>query len=116
MFATPSTNSHTSQETVCRFLEELDQSKSRYATTSLGQRISLLESCARGLSEIAKEWVDLACHAKGIPAGSPHRAEEVFAGPVAALRYLRLLAQSLRDIESIGKPRLPGNAYQADDG
>ncbi len=62
------------------------------------------------------EWVDLACRAKGIPLRGPHQAEEVFAGPVSTLRYLRLLAQSLRGIETAGMPRLPGRAYAGPEG
>ena len=54
--------------------------------------------------------------AKAIPPGSPQRAEEVFAGPVATLRYLRLLVHSLRGIETTGMPRLPGKAYLGPEG
>jgi hypothetical protein len=110
------TDRRTSVERVCRFLEELDQSKRRYAETSVRERIALVEACAEGVTEIAPEWVDSACRAKAIPAGSPHRAEEVFAGPVATLRYLRLLAHSLQGIESTGMPRLPGRAFQGPEG
>ncbi len=53
---------------------------------------------------------------KGIPSDSPQRAEEVLAGPVATLRYLRLLVHSLRAIETTGAPTLPGKAYQGPDG
>ncbi len=110
------TDQRTSVERVGRFLEELDQSKQRYAETSLRERIALVEACAEGVTEIAPEWVDSACRAKAIPPGSPHRAEEVFAGPVASLRYLRLLAHSLQGIESTGLPRLPGRAFQGPEG
>ena len=36
------------------------------------------------------------------------RSEEVLAGPVSALRYLRLLINSLRDLEKTGNVQLPG--------
>jgi hypothetical protein len=107
---------HTSTEQVCGFLEELDKSKRRYAGTSVSQRISLADRCAEEVVKVAREWVDAACQAKAIPPDSPHRAEEVFAGPVATLRYLRLLVKSLREIETRGIPRLPGKAYQGPDG
>ena len=80
------------------------------------KRISLAERCAEGVVKVAQEWVEVACRAKAIPPDSPHRAEEVFAGPVATLRYLRLLIHSLREIETTGMPRLPGKAYQGPDG
>ncbi len=102
----------TSVERVCQFLEELDRSKRRYAETSIRQRIKLVEACAEGVAEVAPQWVDAACRAKGIPAGSPYRAEEVLVGPVATMRYLRLLAHSLRAIETTGLPALPGKVVQ----
>jgi hypothetical protein len=116
MSSAQSTEKHTSTEQVCRFLEELDRAKRRYAETSVRRRILLAESCAEEVAKAAPEWVDLACQAKAIPPGSPQRAEEVFAGPVATLRYLRLLAHALRGIETRGLPRLPGKAYRAADG
>ncbi len=116
MSSAQSTEKHTSTEQVCRFLEELDRAKRRYAETSVHQRISLAERCAEEVAKAAPEWVDLACQAKAIPPGSPQRAEEVFAGPVATLRYLRLLVHSLRGIETTGMPRLPGKAYRGPDG
>jgi hypothetical protein len=116
MLPTQSTEKQASTEQVCRFLDELDKSKRRYAETSVRQRVALVERCAEGVVKIAPEWVDAACQAKAIPPGSPYRAEEVFAGPVATLRYLRLLAFSLRGIETVGIPRLPGKAYQGPDG
>ncbi|MCY2994614.1 MAG: aldehyde dehydrogenase [Planctomycetota bacterium] len=116
MSSAQSTEKHTSTEQVCRFLEELDRAKQRYAETSIHQRISLAERCAEEVEKVASEWVDLACRAKAIPLGSPQRAEEVFAGPVAALRHLRLLVHSLRGIEATGMPRLPGKAYLGPEG
>jgi acyl-CoA reductase-like NAD-dependent aldehyde dehydrogenase len=112
----PSAEKHTPTEQVCRSLEELDLSKRRFAETSVRQRIAIAERCAEGVAKVAVEWVDAACQAKSIPPGSPQRAEEVFVGPVAALRYLRLLVHSLRGIETTGMPRLPGKVYQGPDG
>ena len=64
-----STEKHTSTEQVCRFLEELDKSKRRYAETSVQQRISLAEKCAEGVAKVAPEWVDLACSSQGDTSG-----------------------------------------------
>jgi hypothetical protein len=94
----------------------LSESKGRYAQTSARERISLAEACAEGVVRIAHQWVDAACRAKAIPENSPHRGEEVFAGPVAALRDLRLIVDSLRGIETTGTPQLPGRVYRGADG
>ena len=110
------TQKQTPNEQIGRFLEELDRSKEHYAQTSVRQRIALAERCAEGVAEIAPQWVDAACQAKSIPDGSPQRAEEVFAGPVATLRFLRLLVHSLRGIETAGIPRLPDGVHEGQDG
>jgi hypothetical protein len=77
-------------------------------TNPLEQRIQLIDRCADGVGSVARQWVESACSAKQIPTDSPARAEEITAGPIATLRFLRLLAQSLRDVAQRGKPRLPG--------
>jgi hypothetical protein len=74
---------------------------------SLGERISLLEDCLARVVRLAPEWVESACQAKGIPSGSPFRAEEVAAGPVATARHLRLLIGSYRSVEKTGRIALP---------
>lgn len=92
--------------------EELNAAKSRYQRTSLDEWSELVERCITEVAEVSAAWVDAACDAKGISTGHPLRAEEVNAGPMATLRYLRLLHDSLRDISRSGKPRLPGPVRQ----
>lgn len=113
---TPTTERNTPNWQVGQCLEELDRSKRRYAETSLRQRIALADRCAEGVAKVAAQWVDLACRAKAIPPASPFRAEEVFTGPVATLRYLRLLIHSLHGIETTGLPKLPGRPYRGSGG
>lgn len=110
------TGKPTSTEQVGRFLEELQQAKPRFAATSVAQRIALAQRCADGVAQVAQQWVDAICAAKAIPPESPCRGEEVFSGPVAAMRYLRLLVHSLRGIETAGMPQLPGKPYPGPDG
>ncbi len=64
----------------------------------------------------ARDWVDTACRYKGVAAASPLRAEDIMAGPVATIRQLRLVIQSLQDIASLGQPRLPGRPKTGTDG
>jgi len=78
----------------------------RLAKLSIADRISLLEQCVDGIASVAREWVDLGCHAKGIPSGSTARAEEVAGGPLAAMRQLQLFLHTMRDIEATGQPRV----------
>ncbi len=65
--------------------------------------------------QVADEWVAVSSRFKGLPEKSPLRAEDVMTGPVATIRHLRLLIQSLRDIKAYGKPRLPGRPWMGSD-
>jgi acyl-CoA reductase-like NAD-dependent aldehyde dehydrogenase len=94
-------------EAVDRCVAELVEAKSRWRATSLADRVQLIERCLDAVAQSATRWVELSCDAKGIEPNSPTRSEEIAAGPLATLRYLRLLAQSLREIEQQGRPTLP---------
>lgn len=106
----------TSQEEVDRCLQQLAEGKSRLQRASLDERIELASACLEGMMQHVQHWVDEACRAKGIPAGSPLRAEEIANGPLATARYLRLLMQSLSDIKAFGVPQLPGEIVEGRDG
>ena len=97
-----------SHEAIDRALSRLAEAKSRWGHTPLDERIGLVQASIEGVARHAEEWVEAACGAKGLAAGDPARGEEVLGGPLATLRYLRLLLQTLQDIQSTGKPRLPG--------
>ena len=87
--------------------EQLKLGAEALRTKSLEQRVQLIDRCADGIGAVAHQWVEAACRAKQIPCDSPARAEEITAGPIATLRFLRLLARSLRDLAQHGSPRLP---------
>lgn len=88
-------------------LAALNAMKSRFAQTSLRERIALAEACISGVQAVAHEWVEAACRAKGIPEASTARAEEISTGPVATVRYLRLLIHTLHALEETGAPPVP---------
>ena len=54
-------------------LDRLAFGKQRLAKLSIGQRIELLRQCIHGIRSPARAWVEQACAANGIPAGSPAR-------------------------------------------
>ncbi len=93
-------------------LKDLAGGALRLPRLPLSDRCELLDRCADGVRQIAREWVEVTCRAKRIAVDSPVAAEEILAGPVCVLRYLRLLARSLRDIERHGEPKLPRAARQ----
>ena len=106
----------TPRETIDQFLAELAAAKSRYGRTSLANRISLAKACLEGTIDTAETWIAEACRAKGIVAGTPLESEETSAGPMATVRYLRLLISTLDDIQRHGQPRLPGQIDTAPGG
>ena len=87
-----------------------------WAAAPIEDRIALVNESIEGVARCATEWVEAACRAKGLAAGDPARGEEVLGGPLATLRYLRLLLQTLDDIRTTGKPRLPGKIKNAPGG
>lgn len=89
-------------------LNRLEIGKDRLAKLTIAQRMGLLRQCIHGIRSIAREWVEQACVAKGIPNGSRARAEEVLTGPVATMRQLQMFLRSMKQIRDTGKPKLPG--------
>lgn len=106
----------TDAQSLDQCLTHLVTGQRRLVEMSLAERAELLDQCLIGVSSVAREWVDLACQAKGIPDGSPARAEEVLGGPVAVLRQLQLFRRTLLDMERTGRPQLPGCVQRPADG
>lgn len=99
-----------------RALDALAKGHGRLAKASAGELMKLAEECIEGTVRSAREWVDTAGRYKGLSATSPLRAEDIMTGPVATIRQLRLVIQSLQDIAADGKPRLPGRPKTGRDG
>lgn len=100
-------NSESKLQTLEISLDRLDAGKRRLAKLTVGERISLLEQCLLSVGNVAQEWTEAACLAKGIPSKSPARAEEILAGPVATLRQLQLFLTTMRHIHRRGAPPVP---------
>jgi hypothetical protein len=99
-----------------RALDALSKGYPRLASAPAGELIRLAKECIEGTMRVAHEWVDQSARFKGVPAGSGLRAEDISAGPVATIRQLRLVIQSLQDIASSGQPRLNGEPRTGPDG
>jgi acyl-CoA reductase-like NAD-dependent aldehyde dehydrogenase len=74
----------------------------KFVKLSLDQRVRLARGMQAGYLRIARNSVEAACEAKGIPLGSPLEGEEWTLGPWSVVRQLRLLAESLRALEKTG--------------
>ncbi len=76
-------------------LGRLATRKDAWVKTGLDRRIELLRQCIDTTVAGAPAWVEAACRAKGIPAGSPTAGEEWLGGPVTTVRNIRLLVEAL---------------------
>jgi acyl-CoA reductase-like NAD-dependent aldehyde dehydrogenase len=82
-------------------------SRERWASTSVAERIGLLERVIADTLAAAPEWIGDVCRAQGIEPGTSAVGEEW--GQLAiVVRNARLLRESLRDIGRDGRPKLPG--------
>jgi len=109
MHACPSTSQHNSNDqSLDACISELTRGAHRLRTLSLASRSDLLDACATRVGRVADAWVRAACGAKQIDADQATAAEEILAGPSSMMRYLRLLSQTYRDVETRGMPNLPG--------
>jgi hypothetical protein len=87
----------------------LDASVTRVASkkddwigVGIPERIAYLKKLTEGILAVAERWVEGGCALKGIPHGSSLAGEEWLAGPMATLRNVRLLIESL---EQGGQPK-----------
>ncbi len=110
------TGNVSTQADIDQALSKLDASKTRWRKLAMAERIALAQASLDGMYSVVNEWVTRACAAKGIEAGDPARSEEIGNGPLATARYLRLLIQSLLDIDRNGVPQLPGSMTTGPDG
>lgn len=94
-------------------IADLRRGAERLVSMPLRERQRLLRACVSGVEQTWGQWVEEAWSAKRIPAGDAARAEDILTGPVATLRYLRLLDQTLEDIAHRGDPRLPGDPFES---
>ncbi len=81
--------------------------KDAWVAVPIAERVAILEGLIKTTLAASDNWVAQALEAKGITPGTPPEGEEWLAGPMVLIRNLRLLAQSLRDIERVGHPQLP---------
>ncbi|MBX7168994.1 MAG: hypothetical protein K1X74_21845 [Pirellulales bacterium] len=107
-WSTARTGRATSLADVDRALEQLASAKGQLRQIPLARRIDLARQCLEGVVGVAREWVSAACEAKGLVPGTSAGSEDVGNGVLATVRYLRLIIQSLADIERQGVPQLPG--------
>ncbi len=86
-------------------LEDLTRGAAAWCRTDITARIALLEACQETVLAAGEAWVASASAAKGIEPDSHLQGEEWGTGILAIVRNLALLAGTLRDIASHGRPQ-----------
>ena len=112
----PDSPPDTSREELDRALTELRSRSADWSRVSLADRRAVLRELVRDYLAVSEEWADAGRRAEGLPAGEPVSGEKWLSGPYMVIRNLRLLDQSLAEIEEYGKPKIPGPVRELEDG
>jgi hypothetical protein len=97
-------------------LQSLVASKDKWARTSVNDRIDLLQELIEITPRIAQRWVAAGVHVKHLPDVGIGAAQEWITGPYTIVRNLRRLQWALHDIQTRGKPKIPGPITTHPDG
>ena len=89
-------------------VQALQSHKDEWVTRTVRERIALLDRLIQDFAAIAPRWVAACLQAKSVAEDAPTASEEWAVGPWPVLKNLRQLRQSLSDIETYGRPRIPG--------
>ncbi|NMO16338.1 aldehyde dehydrogenase [Pyxidicoccus fallax] len=90
-------------------IQRVKEGSRAWVKLGLRERISLLEELRQGFAAVAEPSVRAACEAKGIDPESAVAGEEWLGGPLVVLRNMRLLVESLKDIQRHGVPHIPAS-------
>jgi acyl-CoA reductase-like NAD-dependent aldehyde dehydrogenase len=94
----------------------LQENKGAWTAVSPQERIALLSDLSQRFLGVAERWAALGIEAEGLDPKHPGSGEEALVGPYFILRNLRLLRESLLDIDTHGRPRIPGAVRIRPDG
>src|SRR5215468_6384163 len=99
-----------------RAVAAVGDQRTAFAKMPPREKAALLREVLPLLVRASRAWVEAGCKAKGIRADSPLSGEEWFAGPLVTARNVRLLASSLEQIASSGRPPLGRSVKKRPDG
>jgi hypothetical protein len=86
----------------------LQEHKGAWTAVGVQERISLIGELMESFLRVADRWAALGIEAEGLDPEHPGSGEEALVGPYFIVRNLRLLRESLLDIQTHGRPRIPG--------
>jgi acyl-CoA reductase-like NAD-dependent aldehyde dehydrogenase len=97
-------------------VQALQARKEAWVAVPVRERIALVDRLIKDFAALDERWVSACLQAKGLTPSDPAAGEEWLIGPYAVLWNLRQLRQSLADIQSRGRPRIPGTVTTRPDG
>ncbi len=104
------------QESIDAAVQALQEHKDAWVALPNRERIAILDKLINDFATIAPRWVAASLEAKGIADDSPSVGEEWAAGVWPVLKNMRQLRKSLLDIETYGRPKIPGRITTRPDG
>ncbi len=99
-----------------RQIEAFASQASSSTPCTLQRRAELCEQSIDAIFRCAERWAVLGAEAKGCGNRPEIVAEELLAGPVVVMRFLRLAKATLEQIDRDGSPRLPAKPKFRDQG
>ncbi|MBW3562286.1 MAG: aldehyde dehydrogenase family protein [Actinobacteria bacterium] len=106
----------TSKEDIDKAIAAVAAQKDAWAVLDIPTRVRILDQLVEDTLPHVEEWVERDNAVKRIPEGSPSTGEGWTNGPWILLRGLRLLKESLEQIERTGRPALPSTPTTRPDG
>jgi len=104
MSASATSDDAPSRARLDEILATLKDNATPFARMPVVEKAALLRACMPRLQAVARAWVEAGASHKGIAPESPTVSEEWLGGPMATMRNLRLLAESLDRIAAGKKP------------
>jgi len=98
----------THRQEIDDLLTRLQSNKDRWVQLAITERLSIVDEIRGRFAALNELWVHAELEAKALPPGSLGEAEE-WSLLAAVHRALRLLGQSLAEIQELWRPAIPGN-------
>ncbi|MDI6801317.1 MAG: aldehyde dehydrogenase family protein [Thermodesulfovibrionales bacterium] len=105
----------TSHKDIDEALKVLQANKDAWVRFGIDERIAILDEIKHDMLKVADRWIAASISAKGVPENSNGEGEE-WLTLSGVFRYVRLLRQSLIDIQKHGRPQISGTVTTRSDG
>jgi aldehyde dehydrogenase family protein len=97
-------------------IEDLVAHRRYWTGVGPAERAGLLDTLLADLADVSDDWVAASLAHKGLEPGDAASGEEWIAGPMIAIRNIRLLRDAVADVARHGAPRIPGPVWTRADG